>query len=160
MLKRLRQVLNHGRTATEADYGLAREHLPPRFFTLFEAQTPRDIVHAAGTARWLLARGYTDADLIAAALLHDIGKGDQRLRDRVAFVVFSRLGVATRLADPDSRLRGRRAVARSRDHSRAGADVLRRNGASERLVDLTARHHADPREDVVLALLQQADAAN
>jgi putative nucleotidyltransferase with HDIG domain len=160
MLSRARQFLDAGRLPTDADYALARERLAAPLFALFEAQHPRDIVHSAATARWLLSRGYSADDLIAAALLHDIGKGDQRLTDRVAFVLASKAGIARKLADARSGMAGRRAMARSLDHSETGARALREHGGSERLVDLTLRHHAPPRGDTMLALLQQADAAS
>jgi len=155
---RARQFLDAGRTPTAGDFALAREYLEPDLLVLFARQHPRDIVHAAATARWLLTRGYSHRELIAAALLHDIGKGEQRRIDRAVYVVADSTGLAGRFAQPRSRFAIRRALARTRDHSSAGAAELKARGAPERVVELTLNHHGPPGNDTMLALLQQADA--
>jgi putative nucleotidyltransferase with HDIG domain len=160
MRERVRQFRDAGRQPTDADYALAREHLSPALVELFRAQHPRDIVHSAGTARWLLERGHTDPDLIAAALLHDLGKGHQRRMDRVLYVIASNLRLARILGAAESRFALRQAVFRSASHSESGAEMLMRSGAPDRVVDLARLHHVPPGRDPVLALLQQADAAN
>jgi hypothetical protein len=160
MRERLRQFREASSRPSEADYDLGRRHLTPELYELFAAQHPRDVVHSAGTTRWLLERGHNDADVITAALLHDVGKGEQRRSDRVAYVVARRMGVARTLGNGRSGLAMRRAIARSLEHSEASADRMARAGASERAVNLTRLHHAPPGQDPVLALLQQADAAN
>jgi len=157
---RIRQFTQAGRVPGPDDYRLAAAWLDEPLLQLFEQQHTRDIVHSAGTARWLLQRGYNDRDLIAAALLHDVGKGHQRRIDRALFVVADTAGQAHRLAAADSRLELRRAIHRTLEHSSAGAGMLAAAGASERLVELTARHHGSPGADAMLALLQQADAEN
>lgn len=160
MWQRARQFFEAGRRPAPADHEFARQWLAPELAALFAAQHPRDIVHSAGTARWLLARGHTDPDLITAAFLHDIGKGEQRRLDRVAYVVagWARAGAA--VGDAGSRHALRRAVARSAAHARAGAAAMRQAGASERAAALTAAHHEPAAGDPLLDLLQQADAAN
>src|SRR5690348_7796749 len=111
MLQRVRQLRDVGRKPSADDYAFARAHLPNGpLWRLFEAQHPRDIVHAVATARWLAGRGHTDADLLAAALLHDIGKGSQRPVDRVAFVATSGFGAASRAASASSKFELRRAL--------------------------------------------------
>lgn len=160
MRDRLRQFREATRTPAPADFELAGRYLAPPLLALFERQHPRDIVHSAETARWLLARGEDDADLIAAALLHDIGKGHQRRADRTIYVLASALRIAPAVGAARSRLEVRRAIARSLAHSESGAAILATAGASERVVNLTRLHHSVPAGDPVLALLQQADAAN
>ena len=157
---RIRQFREATVAPRDEDFALARHWLEGPLLELFEAQHPRDIVHAANTARWLLTRGYDNRDLIQAALLHDIGKGHQRRFDRVVYVLADSIGLSGFLANPDSRFELRRAVSRSRTHSASGAELLRQAGAPERVIELTARHHEPPRGDGVLALLQQADAAS
>ena len=160
MLERIRQFRAATDLPTEGDLVVARARLAPPLVALFSAQHPRDIVHSAATARWLLARGHEDPDLIAAALLHDVGKGHQRRADRVAHVLLS-VGRANGLiAHAESRSEWRRALARSRDHSALGASQLRSVGASPRVVELTQAHHDAAGGDHMLALLQQADALN
>jgi len=160
MLRRFRQFRDASIPPSPDDYALAREWLPPPLMVLFEVQHPRDIVHTANTARWLLARGHREADLVAAAFLHDVAKGQQRRRDRVAFVLAQWLRLQHIAPSSSSRLEMRRAAYRSAVHSAAGAERLRAAGAPDRVVELVGRHHAKAGDDGMLALLQQADAAN
>ncbi len=160
MLQRVRQFREASSLPTDGDLALAREHLPPALAGLFEGQHQRDVLHAARTARWLLERGHGDSDLVAAALLHDIGKGSQRRRDRVAYVVSGWFGTARFVASAGSRFELRRAVARSRTHSEVGAEMLLSAGAPARVVELVRMHHAKAAGDAMLGLLQQADAAS
>lgn len=160
MRERLRQFREAGQQPTPEDLALGREHLPPALFDLFAAQHPRDVVHSAATARWLLTRGHDDAGLVTAAFLHDIAKGHQRRADRAAWVAASTLGLGSRLAGSDSRFEVRRAMARTATHSEVGAQLLASAGASSLVVSLTRLHHSPPGNDPMLALLQQADAAS
>jgi putative nucleotidyltransferase with HDIG domain len=160
ILHRITQFARAGAPPTPADFAVAKQHLPPSLFELFKSQHPRDIVHSAHTALWLLERGHQDPDLIAAALLHDIGKGPQRRLDRTAWVLAHAAHVEEVFAKPGSRFEIRRALARSAAHSERGAELLVSAGASERVVALTRAHHSPPAGDPVLALLQQADAQN
>jgi putative nucleotidyltransferase with HDIG domain len=139
---------------------LAREYLDGELLRLFLAQHPRDVVHGIGTARWLLDRGHNDRDLVVVGLVHDVGKGHQRRLDRAAWVLAQRTGRTKTLASRESRFELLRAAARTAKHSQSGAELLRAAGASERVVDLTRRHHEPHGNDPVLALLQQADAAS
>lgn len=158
---RVRQFREAGIPPSDADFALARRILANGpLLELFLQQTPRDIRHAAATARWLLERGHDDRDLVMAALLHDVGKGDQRRRDRVMWVVAHRFRLDHLLARQESALAMRRALARTADHASAGARLVELAGAPERVVDLTAHHHLPPGADAMLSLLQAADAAS
>ena len=157
---RLRQFRHAGGHPVEADFALARQWLTEPLMALFEGQHPRDIVHSAETARWLIDRGHLDPDLVAAGLLHDIGKGEQRRFDRTAWVLAGHLRLSSRLAASSSKYEVRRAMARTLTHSETGAFALEMAGAPGRVVELTLRHHHAARDDRVLALLQQADAAS
>ena len=158
---RIRQFREASIPPTEADFALARQVLGEGpLLDLFLRQTPRDTRHAAGTARWLIKRNYDDPLLLTAALLHDIGKGDQRRRDRVAWVVVQRFGLGAAASDSMSRFAMRRAMARTADHAAEGARMVAIAGGPERVVDLTARHHSGPGADAMLGLLQAADAAS
>ena len=157
---RLRQFRQASALPTGADFELASRYLDGPLLALFRGQHPRDIAHSAATARWLLERGETATDLIVAAFLHDVAKGQQRRADRVAWVLAGYAGMEKRLAAKNSRLAIRRAMARSADHSVAGARLLLEAGAAPAVAKLTRLHHAPPGTDRVLALLQQADAAN
>jgi putative nucleotidyltransferase with HDIG domain len=157
---RIRQFREAGIPPCNADFDVGRAWLAPPLFALFAAQHPRDIVHSANTARWLLDRGHDDPDLVTTALLHDVGKGPQRPMDRSIYVLTGHARLARVLGSSASRFELRRAVARTLTHSETGAHALREAGASARVVDLTARHHGPAGDDRVLALLQQADAAS
>ena len=160
MRDRFRQFRDATAEPAEADFALGDRFLRGQLVALFRGQHPRDIVHSARTAQWLLDRGHDDADLIAAALLHDVGKRHQRRGDRVAWVVAGWLGAGKLLAADGSRLEVRRAIARSAAHAELGARMMLAAGASERAVALTRLHHVPSRGDRMLALLQEADARN
>jgi putative nucleotidyltransferase with HDIG domain len=160
MRQRIRQFATAGASPGDDDYALGREWLTEPLRALFEGQHPRDIVHSANTARWLLKRGHREPDLIVAALLHDVGKGHQRRLDRTAYVLACKARVVSWLGAAGSRIELRRAVARTLSHSQTGAETIARAGAPARVVDLTLRHHGPAGEDPMLALLQQADAAS
>lgn len=157
---RIRQFREAALAPSPDDLALAGAHLDGELLRLFQTQHPRDIRHSARTARWLLERGHSGRDIILAALLHDVGKGAQRRRDRVAHVLGGVTGIGNRLADPRSRFEVRRAVYRSLQHSEAGSRLVAEAGAPARVTALTRLHHAPAAGDPVLALLQQADAAN
>ena len=157
--QRLRQFREALLPPTEADFALAREWLSAPLHGLFAAQHPRDVVHSAATARWLLDRGEREPALIQAAFLHDIGKGDQRRWDRAAFIVLQGARLAPLAASHGSHIRMRRALARSLAHAGSSAERMALAGALPRAVELTRRHHGPAGTDRVLALLQQADAA-
>jgi hypothetical protein len=67
---------------------LARRILPIAAWSLFESMPVADRRHAIDVADRLLAAGHDDADLLAAALLHDAAKGHRmRLWHRVGGVL-------------------------------------------------------------------------
>lgn len=160
MRQRVRQFMTASRRPTGRETVLARTHLSSDLLGLFLHQHPRDIIHAADTARFLLARGETDPDLIAAALLHDVGKGHQRRFDRVAYVVAGWLHLQARLEAGASSREWRRAMARSLHHAEAGAAAIEAAGAPPRVVELTRLHHSPAGEDGMLRALQEADSAS
>ncbi len=157
--RRVHQFFEASRRPTEEDIAFARSYLPANLFPIFAGQHPRDILHSVNTARYLLAHGHAEADLIAAALVHDTGKGHQRRADRVLFVLADSAALAPRIAAPASRFEWRRAVARSLHHAEAGAALLESAGAPPTIVQLVRRHHARESGDGMLTALQGADAA-
>lgn len=127
-----------------------------------------DQQHALNVVDMLSRQGHTERDLLAAALLHDVGKSVTpgarlRLWHRVAVVLIhvSWPSWLERLAkdEPGS---WRRPFYVQLHHADMGAEAARRAGCSTTTVDLIRRHeHApDQGQDPLLAALQAADSEN
>ena len=136
-------------------------HLTPAEQDLFYSMEPRDQRHALDTLGILRAGGQRDPSLLAAALLHDVGKGPIRLWHRVAFVLLKAVspGFLSRLAAGDGP-GWRGALARSLNHAERGAALAEAAGSTAEAVRLIRLHRTPPGDDVVLALLQAADDAS
>jgi hypothetical protein len=131
----------------EADRAEAIEALPPNLRGPFFAMAPNDQRHGLRVYRLLLGQGQTDADLLAAALLHDCGKALGRigLWQRVALVLVraTRPSLLDRLAGSGaSSPRGswRYAFYLQREHARLGADLASQAGASPSTAAYIRRH--------------------
>jgi len=143
--------------------------LSPTLFDLFCQMLPFEQAHAIRVYQRICEQGHTDPDLIAAALLHDVGKARVHLRpwERALYVLGEALlpEQADRWGDrePKGPLRG--FVVREQ-HAAWGAAMAEEAGASERLVRLIAHHQgeisADLSEDeqMLLAILQEVDDVN
>lgn len=134
---------------------------------LFLTMRPRDRRHAVETmrhaARIAADHGATPSDdLLVAALLHDVGKGQLRVEDRVLYVILRALSPALvdRVATAEGG-RWRLALWQLRHHASVGAAQLEAIGSAPRVVELTSVHHGDPEPgaDVELAWLLTADDA-
>ena len=88
-MHRVAQVVAHVRARVDpVEEAFARRVLAPPAFALFAAMPVADRRHGLDVAERLLAAGHDDADLLAAALLHDVAKGHRmRLWHRVAGVL-------------------------------------------------------------------------
>jgi len=79
---------------------LAQSILSPALLALFLEMQPAEINHSLEITRRLIASGETDPDLLAAALLHDVGKSRSPLDlwERAIVVLAKRLipGVSQR----------------------------------------------------------------
>jgi hypothetical protein len=133
---------------------------------LFRRMQPSEQTHAFQVFGRLKASGRRDRGLLAAALLHDVGKILYPLSiwERVLIVLGRRLFPRAVRRWGTGRPRGlyRPFVVAAR-HAEWGADLAARAGASPRTVDLIRRHQDPPgpqpgsRTDQFLAALQQAD---
>jgi hypothetical protein len=86
-----------------AEESIVDRVLPPAGARLFRAMPVADRRHALDVVSRLLAAGHDDPDMLAAALLHDAGKGHRmRLWHRVAGVVLDAFAPSAlrRLASP------------------------------------------------------------
>jgi len=127
-----------------ADARLAADHLPPALQPLYHSMNRAEQSHALAVLRALLRQGQTDPDLLAAALLHDVGKtrSPLRLLDRVLVVLAQRLAPAAAQVWSTGAPRGwRRPFVVAAQHADWGGGILEQAGASPRLVDLVRRHH-------------------
>jgi hypothetical protein len=145
-----------------------RRILPPAGVGLFRGMPGYDRRHALGVLRELQEGGQTDQDLLAAALLHDVGKtaersGRLRLWHRVAVVLLRALspGSIERIGR-DGQGSWRQPFYTQQHHGFIGAELAQQAGCSSRTVELIRLHEDSASEsgDVLLAALQAADNAN
>lgn len=99
--------------------------------------------HGLQVFRHLRRQGYQDRQLLAAALLHDVGKGRVTLAHRVAAVLLEALwpGLLARVASPQGGWR--QGFYRHRYHAELGAEMAHRAGSHPRIVALIRHHHQD-----------------
>ncbi len=132
--------------------------LPEPARALFHSMTLRDQQHCLNVYLRLRDAGHDDPDLLAAALLHDCGKGDIELWHRGVFVLLHSAAPAllrrvTREGDSAS---WRAALYRSLHHEELGAQLALAAGCSDRTVALIRGDTGDP----ALAELHAADEAS
>jgi hypothetical protein len=132
---------------------------------LFAAMQGRDRRHSMDMVRWLERHAPRHArpsyDLLAAALLHDVGKGQLAVWDRVGFVLLGAVSVRLRrrLASEEG-WRWQRALWRLEHHAALGAEKLAVAGSRRRVIELVSRHtDPSPAGDEELAWLMTADSA-
>jgi len=151
------------------DLALVKEHLPPSLWELFHQISPADQAHGLRVLRSLLARDEKDPNLLAAALLHDVGKSQVRLRlwERVLIVVASWLAPGRIRRWGEGELTSwRRPFVIAVHHPAWGAEIIRQAGGSGELVTLVLRHQEDlppdPAKEIdrLLYRLQEADGLN
>ena len=143
-----------------------RSLLSPAELELYERQSRGDRHHAYRVMCTLQAAGYDDPDLLAAALLHDVGKSFANAYwwDRPLVVLVQAIAprISANLAKGDVGSWKRPFVVRER-HADWGADAARTAGSSPATVVLIRRHQsrfregASERENRLLARLQWAD---
>lgn len=141
------------------DDAWAVSHLAAGEAQLFLNLPPQERAHGVEVARRLLAAGpAAGAELVRAALLHDVGK-----LGTPQFVLWRVLTHVLPAADvpAEPRLTGLAGARQARTHHAAyGARLLRQAGSSERVARLVEHHHdVDPPPDLAadLAVLRGAD---
>jgi hypothetical protein len=151
-----------------AEAALARRHLPPAAWPLFDAMARADQRHSLRVLATLQARGQTQEALLQAALLHDCAKdaGGVRLGHRVAKVLLMAFWPAClqRLAaappPPAGSLRA--GLWAHLHHPGRGAELAAAAGCDPLAVALIQRHEmpansGGPEADQLLQALQAAD---
>ena len=156
------QAVAHVRARVEpAEEAVARRILPDRAFALYRAMPVADRRHALDVVDRLLAAGHDDADLLAAALLHDTAKGDRmRLWHRASGVLLDALAPALlrRLARDDPRS-WRHPYHLYLHHARLSADLAVSAGCGPR-VEAFIIGRVDDADAHLLAALKRADDAS
>jgi hypothetical protein len=153
------------RTLTEADLAQAKTILSPQQMTLFSHLHPSEQAHSLRVVTTLQNEGAIHPDLMAAALLHDIGKIRYPLRlwQRVFIVLAKALCPVRIQAWGQNQPRGwRTPFVVAAQHPSWGADLALKAGASL-LTGNLIRKHQDPipfeenLENRLLTALQKAD---
>ncbi len=128
------------------DLDRARQALSPQLMALFLNQTASEQVHSLNVFLQLCDQGERSADLLSAALLHDIGKSRYPLWiwERVIVVVGRVLAPCQTECWSRAEPRGwKRPFVVARRHAAWGAELAAAGGASPLTVELIRRHH-DP----------------
>jgi hypothetical protein len=149
--------------STEERQHIAR-WLPDQALLLFQAMSPADQRHSLRVFQGLLARGCEDNDLLAAALLHDVGKAQGRVPfwTRPAIVLgklvaprfLSRLVVNP--YEGRAMPAWRRALSNAWWHAEIGADLAAAAGLSEKAVIYIRTHHQPDGPAAELHLVDEA----
>lgn len=158
-LYRSRQFFSSIRPRIDAELkSQAFDYLSERERDLFATMTLRDQQHCLDVYRRLANGGHHDRDLFAAALLHDVGKGQIALWHRVAFVLLDAFAPAVlrRLTRSDDGSGWSQALYRCRFHAKLGADLARQAGSSDQVIALIAEDNISQVGER-LAALQAAD---
>ena len=146
-LRQVRQQLGFVAPLSAGDYAEVMCHLPACALPLFRTMSPADQQHSLRVCHGLLARGCRDEDMLAAALLHDVGKAEGRvpfwtrpvivLGKKLAPGLLKRLVVYPRASMP----RWRRSLSYAWYHAEVGAELADSAGLSERAVLYIRTHH-------------------
>lgn len=135
----------------------ARARLTAAEFALFGRMPAHERTHGLEVARRVLVLSpRASRELVAAALLHDVGKLDTP-QAALWRVLTHLLPPVTLPGEP--RLRGLAGARQARVHHAAyGASLLARAGVTPRVVDLVAGHHGPGADaDPEAALLRECD---
>jgi len=151
------------------DVEAALSNLPPGAHALFLAQSSQDQRHALAVFRTLKESGHHDRDLLAAALLHDVGKAAAPIPawQRAIIVLVENYSpqMLDMLSQGEAKGLRRPFVIYAR-HAERGAAWAEEAGCSPVAVALIRRHH-EPTTDLtsteqakLLKILQAADSVN
>lgn len=152
--------------AQAVETAMVSPYLAPAQLALFRQLQRSEQWHACLMLNKLLDQGETDRDLLAAALLHDIGKILYPLKtwERVLIVImkrsFPRLVEGWGQGSPQGLVKP---FVVACQHARWGADLAEKAGASALTVGLVRQHEEETptdsttEQDRLLRLLKQAD---
>jgi len=137
-----------------------QKHLTPDELRLFEAMEPQDQRHCLDVFYDLRESHPDDENLLAAALLHDVGKANAGLGTLQRSIIVLLRAVYPRVIDAiasPNTASWRYPFWVHRHHGEIGADLLAQAGARDRVVELARRHQNPSVEDSQAMALYEAD---
>jgi hypothetical protein len=150
-LGQVKQQLGLVAPLTAEEYKEVARWLPPSAFALFQTMSSADQRHSLRVCLRLQERGCTERDLLAAALLHDVGKAQGRVPfwTRPVIVIGKRCAprLLISLALPPDRCEKRqlpgwrRSLSYAWWHADVGANLAAAAGLSEHAVLYIRTHH-------------------
>jgi hypothetical protein len=150
-LGQVRQQLGFVSPLSAEEYKEVARLLPVPALPLFKTMSPADQRHALRVCRGLSAHGCRDIDMLAAALLHDVGKAQGRapfwtrpaivLGRKLTPKLLAHLVVYPGVPATDSKPLWRRALSCAWYHAEVGAELAAAAGLSERAVLYIRTHH-------------------
>ncbi len=152
-----------------ASLSRAEELLSPELFALFSQLLPFEQAHALRVFEGIRSEGHTQPDLLAAALLHDVGKSRYPLRpwQRAVSVLLKQFSPETYQRIGEMTLNSwRAAIVVAAQHPRWGAEMAAEAGAAPSIQELILHHQDDDLSPLseanqsYLKILQQVDENN
>ena len=150
-LQQVYQQLGFVTPLTHEDYAEVEQWLPASAIALFRQMSVADQRHSLRVYRGLRARGCVERDMLAAALLHDVGKAQGRvpfwtrpvivIGKVVAPALLTKLVVEPQYCDMHKLPRWRRELSYAWWHAEVGAELAAAAGLSERAVLYIRTHH-------------------
>jgi len=150
----VRQQLGKAHPLTGEDYEEVGRYLPASALPLFRSMSVADQQHSLRTCRGLLSRGCAEGDMLAAALLHDVGKAQGRVpfwtRPTIVLGKWLTPRLLARLTVYPGRGRAclgpelprwRRSLSYAWWHAEVGAELAKDAGLPERAVLYIRTHH-------------------
>ena len=150
-LQQVYQQLGFVAPLTCKDYAEVELWLPASALPLFRQMSAADQQHSLRVCRGLQARGCVERDMLAAALLHDVGKAQGRvpfwtrpvivIGKLLAPAMLTKLVVEPQCCEIQKLSRWRRNLSYAWWHAEVGAELAAAAGLSERTVLYIRMHH-------------------
>jgi len=150
-LRQVHQQLGFVSPLSAEEYIEVARWLPPPALRLFRTMSHADQRHSLRVCRGLQVRGYSEGDLLAAALLHDVGKAEGRVPfwTRPAIVIGKKCVprlLASLVRPPlapegEPMPRWQRSLSYAWWHADVGAQLAAAAGLSEQAVLYIRTHH-------------------